>query len=301
VSVRRHSLWEWWDGFWFVPGSAKDLAAARIVLSVHALWIVLSRDLAGASGLPREFWLGVRSADRWRYLVFPGHPALEHGLQVALVAGLVMVALGVRVRATALIAALLLYHLAPLETLIWTPSPYERGLEISTLSMVVLAIAPSADAWGLAARQPRTDGQPSWEYRWPLVLLQLFVAQAYLFSGYSKLYRVGWGWVSAANLRHWLLVFNQEDQIAVFHALGRWIADRPTLCLAVAVGTLAFDLSFIVVVLWKRARIVYLPLALVFHAGILFSMNIAFLNVPQLLLFVDWDRLTTSRPAERGD
>ena len=128
-----------------------------------------------------------------------------------------------------------------------------------------------------------------WEYNWPLLLIQLFVAQVYLFSGWSKLFRVGWSWVSAENLRHWLLLFNQEDQIAVFRGLGTWFAGHPTLCLLIAIGSLTLDLTFIVVLAWKRARAIYVPLAAAFHVGIFFSMNIVFLNLPQLLVFLDWD------------
>src|SRR5262249_17846401 len=118
--------------------------------------------------------------------------------------------------------------------------------------------------------------------------VQLFLCQVYLFAGYAKLYRVGPGWVSAENLRAWLLVFNQQDQVAVFHSLGPWIAERPALCLASAVLALALDLGFIVVLFSRAARRLVLPLALVAHLAILLGMNIAFLNVPQLLVFVDW-------------
>ena len=299
MRLRRHIIWEWWDRFWFAPGSARNLAAARIVIAVHALWIVLSRDYGGISGLPADLWSGVTTLDRVRYGIVPGHPVLERLLVVLAVVALVAAALGVATRISCLAAALLLYHLAPFETILWTTSPYERGLEISTLSLVVLSIAPCADVWSVTAgRQSRRD--VSWEYNWPLLLIQLFVAQIYLFSGWSKLFRVGWSWVSAENLRHWLLLFTQEDQIAVFRGLGTWLAGHPTLCLLIAIGSLALDLTFIVVLVWKRARKVYVPLAAAFHLGIFFTMNIAFLNLPQLLVFLDWDWLTNRVQGNRA-
>jgi hypothetical protein len=302
MRLHRHILWEWWDRFWFAPGSARNLAAARIVIAVHALWIVLSRDYGGISGLPADLWSGVTTLDRVRYAIVPGHPVLEHLLVLLAVVALGATALGVATRISCLTAALLLYHLAPFETIIWTTSPYERGLEITTLSLVVLAIAPCADVWSVTARR-RAAPETAWEYHWPLVLLQLFVAQAYLFSGWSKLFRVGWGWVSAENLRHWLLLFTQEDQIAVYRGLGTWFAGHPALCLLIAIGALTLDLTFIVVLVWKRARKVYVPLAAAFHVGIFFTMNIAFLNLPQLLVFLDWDWLANrvrGQPAARA-
>ena len=35
-----------WDAFWFTPAPALNLAAARVVFALHAIWILGSRDLA---------------------------------------------------------------------------------------------------------------------------------------------------------------------------------------------------------------------------------------------------------------
>ncbi len=288
-----------WHRFWFSPAGPTNLAVARIVIAIHALWLLLSRDFAAISALPPEFWSGVRASSMWRYLLFPGHYALETGLTALAVACLLAVLVGVATRAACAASAVLLYHLAPLETIIWTPNPYERGLEVTVLALVVLAAAPCGDALSLSSSRniPR---EHSGDYRWPLVLIQLFVAQIYLFAGYAKLYRVGWPWVSAENLRRWLLMFNQEDQVAMFTTVGPWLAEHPTLLLGAAVATIAFDLGFILVLFFRWARWVFLPTAVLFHAGIALSMNIAFLNLPQLLLFVDWERLPTIGARLRG-
>jgi hypothetical protein len=298
VSAEGHLLWRWWDRFWFAPGSARNLAGARIVFGMHALWILLSRDLAALSGLPPAYWAQVPGSARLRYLLFPGHAPLEHFLQALALGALVAVVLGLAPRVSCLLAGLLLYHLAPLETIIWTPSPYERGFEVTVLALLVLAFAPCADAWSL--RRPSRPAAPSWEYHWPLVLTQIFVAQIYFFSGYSKLFRVGWSWLTAENLRSWLLVFNQQDQIAVFQSVGPWVAAHPSLCLAVALSAVALDLGFILAVFSSRLRLVLVPLAALFHLGILVSMNIAFLNAPQLLVFIDWDALARRFRAARS-
>jgi hypothetical protein len=277
-----------WDGFWFRPEAAENLAAARMIVALHALWIVLSRDWAGMAGLPDPFWASLTDTTRARFLMFPGHPLIEGTLAVAAVGALTTFAAGLFPLATGLASALLLYHLAPLETAIWTPSPYGRGLEVSIIALVVLAISPCADAYSV--RGSRDSGEPSWRYGWPLRLVQLFVAQIYLFAGYAKLFRVGADWVSADNLRRWILVFNQQDQTAVFSQLGPWIAAHPSLCFLAALGTILLDFGFPLVLFWHRSRIPMLVLATVFHVGILLAMNIAFLNFPLLLVFVNWKR-----------
>src|SRR5206468_4792264 len=82
-----------WNRFWFARGSPRNLAAARIIFAAYSLWVLLSRNLAEMSGLPSVFWSQVGASARWRYLVFPGHPGLEHVLvwitAIALLGGMV--------------------------------------------------------------------------------------------------------------------------------------------------------------------------------------------------------------------
>src|SRR6266704_971642 len=118
-----------------------------------------------------------------------------------------------------------------------------------------------------------------------------YLVEIYFFSGYAKLMGVGWKWASASNIRNWMLWCTEEEQIRVFHTLGTWIADRPFACWSVGIGTLLFELGLITALFWKWPRRVLVPLVAVFHLGILLAMNLVFLNVPQLLVFVDWDRV----------
>ena len=204
--------------------------------------------------------------------------------------------LGVYARGCCAIAGLLLYHLAPLETLFYTPSPWATGLTIAVLGLIVLAASPCD---GALALRPRSEEREPWEYGWPLRLLQLFVAQPYLFSGWAKLLHAGPAWASAANMRAWLLLSNQDDQLAVFTAPGLWIADRPLLCLLMGVAALAFDLLFVVAVFRPRWRRVLVPAAVAFHLGIVFTQNYFFLSMPLLLVFVDWNAILSRSTALR--
>lgn len=281
-----------WQTFWFTPAPALNLAVARVVFATHALWILGSRDLPALADLPAPFWSTVTPTTSWRFLLWPGHATLEYWLQ-----GLAIVALGAAVcglwaRSACGIAALLLYHLAPLETLYWTPHPFERGFTITVLALFTLACARCADTFALRPRaRPALHIPIAPEYRWPLQLLQLFLCQIYFFAGYGKLLRSGWEWATADNIRTWLLVFAQQDQVAVFHTLGPWLAEHPWLCFGIGVSALAFDVGFITVLVWPRLKPWLVAMAFLLHVGIVLAMNIAFLNVPQLLIFVDWHAL----------
>lgn len=274
-----------WDRFWFAPETARNLAAARIVLAAQALWILLSRDIPALSALPAAFWTEVPVTARWRFLIWEGHPALEATLQAAALAALVLALLGVAARASCLVAGLLLYHLAPLETLFFTPSPWAKGLTLPVLGLLTLSLSPCADALRIGGGRTSSGGP---EHGWPLRLTQLFACQPYLFSGIAKLESAGLGWASAENMRAWLLLANQDDQLAVFRAPGLWLADRPALCAAMGIAGLAMDLGFVLVLFSRRSRRVLLPAALLFHAAILVTQNYAFLSAPLLLIFVDW-------------
>jgi hypothetical protein len=290
-----------WERFWFAPAAALDLAAARLVIALQALWILLSRDIPSLSALPAAFWADVTGSARWRYLLWEGHPGLERAVQALALVALAGVLAGVRARLCCAAAAILLYHLAPLETLFYTPSPWAKGLTLPVLSLLALSLSPCADALSL---QRRRRAHEPWEYGWALRLVQLLAATPYLFSGWAKLVNAGLGWASAANMRAWLLLSNLDDQLAVFRAPGLWLADRPALCLALGVAGLAFDLTFVAAVFSRRARLVLVPVAVLFHAGILVTQNYAFLSAPLLLVYVDWSALArrfrrAAPPAER--
>lgn len=278
-----------WNRFWFSDAPATNLAAARIVIGAHASWMLLSRDFPGVSALPPEFWSGASLASEWRYLLFPGHQSLEQALYVAAVISLAGVIAGLWPRITCAVSALLLYHLAPLETIIWTPNPYERGLEVSVIALVILAVAPCAETWSLWPVTARAARTWSGDYRWPLVAIQLVIAQIYLFSGYAKMARVGPEWISSENMRRWLQVFNQQDQVAVFQGPGAWLAQSDAATLAIAIAAIVLDFGFIAVLFWRSKPRAWLVVPVAFHLGILICMNIAFLNAPQLLVFLNWD------------
>jgi hypothetical protein len=282
-----------WGKVFFAPEAALNLAAARVIFSVHALWVLLSRDLPATSSLPPEFWTNVRRADLLRYFIFIDHSRLEYGLQFIAVLGLAGAAIGVMPRLCCFVSALLLYHLAPLETIYWTAAPYQRGFTISVLALFTLSLSPCGDALRLG-KFLSTD--TSSIYCWPLRLIQLYLAQTYVFSGYAKLYRVGWRWLEPENLRSWFLLFSQQDQVrrlgTAFNTVGPWIADHWLLCLVAGWYGVLINLCFISTVFSRRARWVLVPDAAFFHVVVLLSLNIFWLNTPQLLVFVNWQWLS---------
>jgi hypothetical protein len=285
---------ERWNRFWFSPGSALNLAAARVIFGGHALWLLGSRDLPALSGVPDAFWTAVPAVDRWRFLVVPGHPALERALEWMAFAALGAAIVGIYPRVACLLAGLLLYHLAALETLYWTPNPYQRGFSVAVPALLTLAWSRCGDRLAIVPRPP-SEAADAAEYQWALRLTQFLVCLVYFVAGYSKVARAGFAWAGGENLRTWLMVFGEQDQVWTLGGLGMWIAAQPALCAAIGVSALALDLGFIAILFWARLRPWVLGAAVAFHAGITLTMGIVFLNVPQLLVFVDWARFQPLR------
>jgi hypothetical protein len=276
-----------WDRFWFADGSATNLAMARILVTGHALWILLSRDPAALTALPAEFFRFVHDSARWRFLIVEGHPLVERVLQTGAIVALASALLGLWPRVCCLVAGVLIYHLAPFETMLYTPSPWVKGYTITTLSLIVLGASRCGDA--LALRRSN-EPAPAWEYRWPLLLVQIALAQVYLFAGYAKMLRTGPSWV-LDTVQGYTQLYTQNEEVAVFTTLGTWLVDHPALCVAAGCVAVVLNLTFWTALFWRGARRVLVPFALAWHLAILFTMNIAFLEAPLLLVFVDWDAL----------
>jgi len=290
-----------WSRFWFAPESAINLAAARILVAAEALWILASRNYAAMADVPAVFWRSAPASLHWRYLIVPGHGDLERFLQVVAAAALVGALLGVAPRVCCAVAAVLLYHLAPLEAAIWTGAPEARGMTLAPTVLLVLAAAPSGDALALWPR--RRSGaveRRSSRYGWALLLVQVLVVEIYLFSAIGKLERTGLAWGSWERIRLWLYWFNQDPQSVVFGTLGPWMAQYAWICALIGAGTVTMEWAMPLMLVWRKSRRFLVPVALAFHVGVLLAMNI---HVPEawlVLVFVDWHAIRAYASRRRG-
>jgi hypothetical protein len=180
---------------------------------------------------------------------------------------------GIAQRATCILSGLLLIHFAPLESILWAPNPYLRGLTIPALGLLVFGFA--------GARNSR---------RWPLLLTQIFFAQIYFFAGYAKIFTSGFGWIDAANIRRYLVLLTQFlgfDR----HSLSYAFAGHPVICALIAWAAVVFDLVFPIVIFKPATRWFMLPLAILFHIGNAVLFHVVFQEATLLLLFINWQPL----------
>ena len=281
----------------FSPGSAERLAAVRIGLcSVLALRLTRTVYVHLASQ-PRALYRPL-SFMKFFGSMPPRLPVLI--VQVVGVAAAAVAAFGWRTRATLPLA--------------WAAGVFLNGMTTSLgkvvhndvlllLCLFPLVFAASADVWSLDARAGRTrPGDPS-RYGWPVNTAMIVVAGAYFFAGFAKLVNSGPGWVTGGNMR-WIL-YIASDARPVPNSLALFIADNAWLAHLLAAGSLLLELTFPVVLFWKRARPVYIAAAALFHIGIWMTIGLDYWPQPMTvgIILIDWSaiaarvRLARARPA----
>src|SRR5437868_13436177 len=99
-----------WTRWWLAPEPEENIAAARVLLALTALWVILSRfDLPSILLLPKPIWMTVAIERRIRFgFLLP--VAIERVLWIALHVSLVAAAVGVKKRWSCIVSGVLLYH-----------------------------------------------------------------------------------------------------------------------------------------------------------------------------------------------
>jgi hypothetical protein len=269
--------------FLFAPAGSRGIVATRVIVALHALWIVLSRPcLPSLFAWPHEFWAGVPAATLTRYAWSGG--SIERPLFILLI---LLLPAAVFSRACSLTCSVLLYHFAPLEdAMIGSPGPGVRGLTVDVLALAILAFAP-------AIRRRETSG----DYRWPVILVRFAVASQCTFATVAKLRVTGIDWFSGGNI---------EGLAHTFKLLGIAphpdpVIGHPMLAWLIGAGWLIISIGMMAAVLSRWTAGVVVPLTAAAHVAAAFLFGIVWLAAPLLLVFADFDqRVTPNSSAHRA-
>ncbi|MGY6501748.1 MAG: HTTM domain-containing protein [Acidimicrobiales bacterium] len=149
--------------------------------------------------------------------------------------------------------------------------------------LVVLAMAPAADAVSLDRRRRDLAGAPpppalSPRYGWPAQLMVIAVVVAYVVAGWAKVRTQGLGWASGDVLRDHVahdslrkeLVGDRSSPIGTLALRNDWVFTP------MAVFGLAIELLAPIALLGGRLRVGWAVGAWVFHIGVLAVMGILF-------------------------
>ncbi len=250
----------------------------------------------GASELHRAAeWaslpLELRTAP-WGFVALPiGAPAAE-ALRWATVVAASFALVGLFTRAAvAVTAALLLLVLA-------LPQQWGAGVHTHHLLWftLLLAASPCGDALSIDAWRARLRPAPAEAYGIPVRAAWLCIGLIFFFPGFWKLATQGLGWALSDNLVHQLHFKWLEHGVVPAVRLDR----HPLLLKAGGLGVLALELSFVALVLVRRARPFAVAAALGFHAATRAFFLIGFSSLwACYVVFAPWSRWVGAR--EHGE
>ena len=154
--------------------------------------------------------------------------------------------------------------------------------------LAVLASSRCADVWALDA-WGKPAPAPSLAYGAPLCAARALLGVVYFFPGFHKLLSGGLGWGAASNVKAMLYgKWFQHGQLPAVRidGLPDWLLTLGGL------SVLGFELSFVVLALWPRTRLVALGLGLWFHLSTQVFFFIGFWGlVVCYVVLVPWQRV----------
>lgn len=302
-----------WNRFWFTSADPTALCLIRVLAGLmlfytHVIWTL---DLEAFFG--EHSWLSpevLTSANpdgyAWSVLLWCRNSATLWTVHVLALATFALLTLGLWTRTVAVLSFVFVVsyaHRAPAAL---------YGLDqINTLLSLYLMVGPSGsrfsvDAWR-ARRSGRTGQTPSVTANLAIRLMQCHLCLIYLFAGLSKLQGATW-WNGFA---FWGGIANQEYQTLDL----TWLADWPLVINALTHLTVAWEISYCVLI-WNRwTRPLMLAGAIALHLGIAVALgmptfgfamliaNAAFLSPEFLRALIDGPasltpRITTSGPQD---
>jgi hypothetical protein len=170
-----------------------------------------------------------------------------------------------------------------LEGLIASRAKISHNELLPLLAAVPVLAAPRA----VGRRDVGDDPAAGWPHRAALVV----VAGAYFFTGWAKLAGSGAAWVTSDNMR-WILAAGGRSSKPPAPELARFVADHDLLAHGVALGAMAVELGFVLVLVWPGVRPWFFVAATALHGGIWLMLGLDYWSwvVTVGLVLLPWER-----------
>lgn len=270
--IERLRAFERW---WHAPAPARRLAMLRIIIGGYALGYVVLRfgHLVSVSAMSAQQWKPVGPAVLLAAPLPTAAVVAAAGLAALLGAAFVV---GLRFRVSGpLFAAALLWVTSYRNS--WGMVFHTENLMV--LHVLVLSLAPAADALSLdARRRPPVDETPRARYGWAIRLLCAVTVTTYFIAGWSKLHNSGLGWVTSDTLRMYVAYDNlRKVELGDSYSwLGTTLAAHGWLFPPLAAVSLLAEVGAPLALLHPRVGRWWCAVAFSFHAGVVVMMAIVF-------------------------
>lgn len=263
------------DAYWRAPVAPTRLAWARIVVGGFALIYLIARvgHLLSYATMARGNFAPVGVVDL--VLDRPLLPLAVRIIVLATIACGVLFVLGWRhLIVGPVFAALLLFSLSYRNSF----GMIFHTENLLVMHVLILGVTRSADAYSLDARRRGVTPSANGDYGWPLRLMAVVVAIAYVLAGVAKLKNGGLGWVWGDELKHYIAIDNARKLLLgdVYSPLAAPLMGYDVPFKLLAVLTVAFELGAPLALLGRRWAILWVAGAVAFHLGVLALMFIAF-------------------------
>ena len=285
---------QWWQAFWFSPGSAGNLGFCRVIcLAV----LLMHPRPTGGEKLHRalsETWMPIELFQALDLpLVSVGQlTAMDWVYTATLITGMV----GLLTRTSCAVACVVgLYLLGVPHNL----GKINHDSGVIPFLLLILAVARSGDAWSVDAlirrwRRRRHTGPPAdiplAEYHWPVRMVWLLTSWVFFAAAYSKLSASGLRWVFSDSMANTLLMHAYTGSSEA-SPIALWLSGHPWLCSVLAGCSLLFEAATPIAMFSARARAVVIPGLVLVLGGFLV---LGFTPVPffaMLAFWVPWDQL----------
>ena len=160
--------------------------------------------------------------------------------------------------------------------------------------LFVLAFSPCGDAFSFDNWRSKTRRRrPGIVYGYPILLMRVLLAWSYFSSALIKFRVAGLSYLSADNLPGLAIAHSLDNLHDTHFRLAFWLLQVREYTPIVMALVVLWELSFPLAIFFRRARLLILPLGILFHLGTLFFMNIFFpYHLAMYIVFVDWGRVS---------
>jgi hypothetical protein len=207
----------------------------------------------------------------------------------------ILLALGLFTRASSVVCAAGAFYLLAVRNS-W--GKIYHDYHVLMVILLVLAVSACGDSLSLDRARRKLAGkpapEPSWQYRWPVKLIQLSLGLMFAFAAYNKLAEGdGLEWVFSENMRNTLLVENFVNEPAPT-LLGPLVARHHVLWTAGAAGIVLAQATAIGLVFIRQR---FVRAAIFLLLGGFIAGRTLLMGMPEpifailALVFVDWNAI----------
>lgn len=267
------ALFARFDAAFRAPAPPERLASLRMLIGAFSVvyLIVRAASLSSVVRFAPEQYQPIGVA---RLVASPLPPAVVYGsVALAILSGLFFTS-GLYYRLTAPAFAFLFLWVTTYRNS-WGMIFHTENVFV--LHVIILALAPAADAWSLDARR-RPPPAPTSDHGWPILLMSAVTMSTYVLAGVAKLRNSGVDWITGDILRNYVAYDNfRKVLLGDWHApLGAYLVRHGWLFPPLAAVSMVLELFAPVALFSRRVAKVWVLGLWGFHMGVWATMAIFF-------------------------